>query len=367
MKIESQLRSYRSTPRTITKTGKTQARAFQQALDALPQEPKDTFTPSCRVPTAEELLAGAPAVRPAVGGAGNRAPQAAAPASPTEILPGDTTEVKLAKLQKMAEEADYTGMSYGEIYTAIWSRYNNAFDGNMPAILIGVVPSTEWGDILNQFRRECRHNVTYPLQEEFRRNTGISVSSGASGEWSEIVHNREIYHEYVRSNYGNFDAQALGYGDMTIEEREQAIRQKYAGQDTLRGFLNMQGELYFSGVLGSKLGTEGAWAFVSAIGNQLPFTYFFEDCLKGPLWEISQSRWDAALDGKFDAHAFAADMREYLKTANFSGWNFDIVGAISQGIDYLLEATAKAQLAQQEHRAEQEKQARQAEQAKQVE
>ena len=310
---------------------------------------------------------GASAARPAVEAVSNAAPQAAAPASPTEILPGDSTEVKLAKLRQMAEEADYTGMSYGEIYTAIWNRYDEAFDGSIPAVVIGVIPSPEWCDILNQFNGEYRHNVLYPLQKEFRLNTGIDVSTWSKDNYAQHERDIDAFHEYVRSNYGNINAQALGYGGMTTEEVEQAICQKYAGQDTLRGFLNMQGELYFSGVLGNKLGTEGAWAFIFAIGNQLPLTYFFEDCLKGPTWEISQSRWDAVLDGKFDAHAFAADMREYLKNANFSGWDFDIEGAISQGIDYLLEAVAKAQLAQQERHAEQEKRVEQAELLKQAE
>ena len=372
MKIESQLRSYRGTQRTVTKTDYTQAGKFQQALGALPQEPKDTFTFSGRAPAAEEApvstaALGSSAPRPAIQNADNAAQQTAAPASPTEILPGDTTEVKLAKLRQMADEADYTGMSYGEIYTSIWNRYNDAFDGNMPAIAAYFIPSPEWIDISNQFHDEYRHSILYPLQEEFRLNTGISVSTWSKDNYAQHERDMDAFHEYVRSNYEDFSTQALGYGGMTTEEIEQAICQKYAGKDTLRSFLNMQGELYRSGVLTSKLGGEGAWAFMSAMKRQLPLTYFFEDCLKGPTWEISQARWDAVLDGRFDAQAFAADMREYVKTANFSGVNFDIQGAISQGIDYLLEATAKAQQAELDRHAEREKQAEQAELVKQAE
>ena len=366
MKIESQLRSYRGAPRTVTKTDKTQAGKFQQALAAAPQEPKDTFTLSSRAPAVEETPA-VPDMRPPIEEVDNAAPQSTAPASPTEILPGDTTEVKLAKLRKMGEEADYTGMSYGEIEAAIWNRYNDAFDGNMPAISICVIPSPEWIDINNQFNDEYCHNILYPLQEEFRLSTGISVSTWSKDNYDQHERDMDAFHEYVRSNYEDFSTQALGYGGMTTEEIEQAICQKYAGKDTLRSYLNMQGELYRSGVLTSKFGLEGATAYINAIGNQLPLTYFFEDCLKGPTWEISQSRWDAVLDGKFDAQAFAADMREYLKTANFSGVNFDIQGAISQGIDYLLEAVAKAQQAELERHAEREKQAEQAELVKQAE
>lgn len=372
MKIESQLRSYRGTQRTVTKTDYTQAGKFQQALDALPQEPKDTFTFSGRAPAAEEApvstaALGASAPRPAIEDVSNAAPQAAAPASPTEILPGDTTEVKLAKLQKMADEADYTGMTYSEIYTSIWNRYNDAFDGNLAAYITFPGLSPAWSSVNNQFWHEYDINVHFPLKREFEAETGINISTWSKSEWPEHERNMELFGEYVRSKYGTFYDQALGYGDMSIEEREQAICKKYAGKDTLRDFLSMQGELYRSGVLTSKLGGEGASAYISAIERQLPETYFFDDWFKGDVMHISQSRWDAVLDGKFDAQAFAADMRESLKTTSFSGVNFDIQGAISQGIDYLLEATAKAQQAELDRRAEREKQAEQAELVKQAE
>ena len=51
-------------------------------------------------------------------------PQAA---DPNEILPTDSTEVKLEKLRRIAETADYTGMSYGEIYKTVLDRYQQAF------------------------------------------------------------------------------------------------------------------------------------------------------------------------------------------------------------------------------------------------
>lgn len=98
----------------------------------------------------------------------------------------------------------------------------------------------------------------------------------------------------------------------------------------------MQGELYQSGVLSSKLGRDGASTFVFAIVQQLPETYFFDDWFKGDTVHILQSRWDAALDGKFDVRAFASDMRATLRNTTFSGWDFDIEGTISKGIDYLL-------------------------------
>lgn len=330
MKISDYFRGWNG-PRTVTKTDRTGDGTFQQLFDAAAQEPRDTFTLSSPAPAAEEppIISKEPTVTPA--------PQTADTASATGIHPKDSIDVKLAKLRQMAEEADYTGMSYGEIYSAIWDRYNEAFDGNMPAITATIgVAIPDWDDIHTQFVDEYCHNVLYPLREEFRRNTGISVSTWSKDNYAQHERDMDTFHKYVQFKYGDLHAQALGYGGMSTEEIEQAICQKYAGKDTLRDFLNMQGELYRSGVLSNKLGSEGASAYLSAINSQLPKTYFFDEFIKGTVMDISQSRWDAALDGRFDAHAFAADMRESLKTANYSGWNFDIAGAISQGIDYLL-------------------------------
>ena len=37
-----------------------------------------------------------------------------------------STEAKLAELREIAKNADYTGMSYSEIYKTIYDRYNEA-------------------------------------------------------------------------------------------------------------------------------------------------------------------------------------------------------------------------------------------------
>lgn len=271
----------------------------------------------------------------------------------TEIFPGDSIDVKLAKLQKQAEEADYTGMSYGEIYSAIWNRYNDAFDGNWAAILS--FPSIqEKGDLVTYyFRRECSCNVNGPLRLEFKAETDINIMTWSKAEWDQHERDVNAYREYVLSKYGNIHAQALGYGDMTIKETEQAICEKYAGKNTLRDFLKMQGELFQTGVMTDKLGGDGASAYWRVLDEQLVKTYFpdvYYDFDNDLPMNIPQYRWDAVLDGKFDARAFAADMRETLKTMNFSGWDFDIEGAISKGIDYLLEAVARAQQAEQERK-----------------
>lgn len=96
MKIESQMQSYRGVPRTVTKTDRTGDGKFQQLFDAAAQEPRDTFTMSSPAPAAEEtpIVSRGPTVTPA--------PQTAATASATGIQPGDSIDVKLAKLRQMA-------------------------------------------------------------------------------------------------------------------------------------------------------------------------------------------------------------------------------------------------------------------------
>lgn len=354
MKIESQLRSCRSTPSTVTKAGKTQSGKFQQALDAVPEEPRDTFTLSSRAPAVEETPA-MPEVRPVIQDIDDAAPEAAASASATEILPGDSTEVKLAKLHQALEEADYTGMPFDEILCDIYKRFNDAFNGDMPLILtFCYVNGPERCDISNQFWDETRDHVWIPMRREFEAKTGIRGANDYPADFG--TKESKAYAEYASSKYGNMRVKMLGYGDMSIEEAEQAILKKYAGKDTPRDFLNMLGELHQSWVLSSKLTGWGATACVEAVDKQMLKTYFPDHYLglhgESP-WDITQAQWDAVLDGKFDIRAFAADMRESLKNSNYFGYNFDIEGAISQAINYLLEAVDKSQLASHERLTEQ--------------
>lgn len=343
MRIENQPRSYGSAPSAVTKTGAARAGKFRQILAAAPQEPKDTLTISHRAPAAEETPAGAAASDAA--GVGKAAPQAAPSGSATDIRPGDSAQVKLAKLQQMAEEADYTGMSYGEIYTAIWNRYDQAFDGNWAAIYTfnQIMGPIDGYAADQQFRTEIQRNISIPLKLEFKEETGIDVMVWTKEEWPQHDRDVEAYREYVVSKYGNLHAQGCGYGDMTMEEMEQAIYKKYEGKDTMRDFLNMQGELFHTGVMTDKLGVDGRHAYWEAMNGQLTKTYFFDDYMNTTSMDISQARWKTVLDSKFDAHAFASDMRESLENTSFSGWDFDIEGAISKGIDYLLEAVEQTE------------------------
>lgn len=309
MRIENQPRSYGAAPRAAAKTS-AQPGTFQRAIASVPQEPEDTLTISNRAPAA------------------------------SDIQPGDSTQVKLAKLQQIAEEADYTGMSYGEIYTAIWNRYDKAFDGNWASIYTfnQIMGPVDGYAADQQFRSEIQRNISIPLKREFKEKTGIDVMVWTKEEWPQHERDVEAYREYVLSKYGNLHAQGCGYGDMSIGEIEQAIYKKYEGKDTLRDFLNMQGELLHTGVITDKLGADGRRAYWQVLDDQLTRTYFFDDYMNTAAMNISQARWDAVLDGKFDAHAFASNMRESVKNAS---WSIDMEKVINKGIDYLLESVGQ--------------------------
>ena len=285
-----------------------QSGKFSDALAAQTAKPRtDTLEISC------------PA---AVDTAQSEAVKAAGPAP--EILPTDSVQVKLEKLRQIAEQADYTGMSYKEISDAIWKRYNDAFDGNMAAITTFPSPP-DWGRINNQFVEEWVQAVEYPIQREIRKDTGLEP--GDKG-----------YMEYRCSRYGSAHFMTQ-YDGLSVEEKEQAILEKYAGKDTLLDFLNMQDELHRAGVLGHKMGGKAMSQYFWAIQDQLKHSYFFDNFLTGA--PIRQKQWDAALYGKFDVHSFAAGLKEHMQHLTFSGFDFDVAGAVSKGIDDLIAALEK--------------------------
>ena len=93
-------------------------------------------------------------------------------AGPGVILPADSIQTKLEKLQKIAEAADYAGMDYEEIYCAIWDRYQKAFGGKMPAITSCLIGGEDWAEINNQFVREVNQAVYDPLFRSEERRVG---------------------------------------------------------------------------------------------------------------------------------------------------------------------------------------------------
>lgn len=236
-----------------------------------------------------------------------------------KILPGDSTETKLEKLRQIADSADYTGMSYTEIYCDIWNRYNAAFGGNMSAITSGLWTPPEWCDINNQFSVETSKFVYNPLKKEIWKDSGLRRGD-------------EGYHEeYVAHGGKNFRIVALGYDAKTYEDLEEAIAQKYVGKNRLLDFLNMQGELSATGVLDHKLGSEPAFWYEINLGEQLKFMFFPD-----PWAQPSQKEYDRALLCPLDVKVLSSAMRKTLSEAKFSGFNFDMEEVMDKAIDDLL-------------------------------
>lgn len=235
-------------------------------------------------------------------------------ARPPEILPTDSVQEKLEKLRQIAEQADYTGMSYKEIYTAIWDRYNAAFDGNMPAITTPTCIPDPNAAILNQFLSEVHCLVTYPMQQKIQQETGLTPG-------------KQDYNEYIRSRYGSFSCAALGYEDMTLEEREQAILEKYAGKDTLQDVLNRTGELILAGVLDYTGGADTEPRKLSPLDKHMYNTCYTE-------WGLSI---------RDELHPFSAGLRKPARPAVPAlSFSFDAEGgAKTKCLDDLLTALGK--------------------------
>ena len=357
MKIEGQAWGRSSYVKNQTVETK-QAGKFSDALAAQPRQ--DTLTILYRPPVeetvpaqAETAVASGPLPADVVqakrqeaelsGGllslfyrevAGGKADRALETSVVIDMFPSSTASsevrAKLAELREAAANADYTGMSYGEIGTAIWERYNAAFGGNMPAITTFFGPP-DWVDINNQFVVEFEHMVTFPVEREIWKDTRLEPGD-------------EGYDEYLYSQYGALN-RMKDYNGMSVREKEQAILEKYAGKDTLLDFLNMQGELSHAGVLSNKMGGKGASEYLWAIGNHLPYAYFFDNVLNNT--PISQRQWDRALYGQLDIHSFAAGLKEHMQHLSFSGFDFNVADVVTQGIDDLLAALERRDAAGQ--------------------
>ena len=252
-------------------------------------------------------------------------------AASAEIKPNDTTLVKLVKLKEIAANTDFSGMSYTEIYTNLWKSYDDAFGGNMPAIMSGLAQSQEKHSIHNQFMDDYEKYVSQPLRTQIFQETGC-------------VYGTDAYDEVVKEYIGDkeicpFDSIALGYGGMSIEEKEAAIYQKYAGKNTLQDFLNMQGELLKTGVLDNKMGPSTAFHFQFMLNYQLEWHFFPDNMLS--MENITQSQWDSVYNTSFDAVSFLTEMKDAIKHMTFSNFDFNVEEVLSQGIDDLLNKLAE--------------------------
>ena len=232
------------------------------------------------------------------------------------ITSADSTVTKLAKLQIIADNADYTGMSSEEIYAAIWQRYNEAFDGNMPAIYTHIVGGWEWQVIGNQYASEFPNDFYH---QEILEKTGVSFDDP---KFSKI---RAQYRFESASNF-------LGYAGMDNAEKEAAIIKKYSGGKTVLDFVNMQGEFIITGIIDAKIGSNSG-DYVNAASDQLKYSIFGEDVWR---FTIYQQDWNAVLFNEFDARSYYADLKGWINSATYSNFTFDIQGFLNRVVDELM-------------------------------
>ena len=264
---------------------------------------QDTITISAQAPAAAASLSvQAPAADQAVS---------AAEAVTVTILPTDSVQVKLEKLRQIDEASDYTGMSYLDIYTTIWERYNDVFDGKMEAITSCLIGGSDWIDINNQYGDEISHRAYYPMKHAAERG------------------------EYTGPT--DLHSQMLGYGEMSWVEKEAAIKEKYRGKNTLTDFLSMQGELERTGVIEHKLGPSGQFHYRAVLEIQLYKTCSPDKFDRGE--PLVQADIDAIADQPFDMKTFFKELKTLLANTTFSGpMAFNMEALISQEIDDLLSA-----------------------------
>ena len=272
------------------------------------------------------------------------------------ITVSNATCAKLKQLAELDTQADYTGMSPDEIYAEIWNRYDKAFDGNMIAIRGCVAGPSEWGEIGYQFYTEVTRHIFNPAANAAWKE-GVELDGRPYTEWTYekktdldrlcVEKADKIVHDAMMKT--------LGYDGMSFDERETAIREKYAGKNTTLDFLNLQSELSMSGVLIHKMGMDRADTYLAMMNNQFerafnPNYYMIVGHEKSSFMTADQ--WYRVADQPFDTAQFAAAMKDNLhRVSGHNGWTEDyvklleglfdhfITGAVDDSLDQLLGET----------------------------
>lgn len=240
------------------------------------------------------------------------------PESPSSSGVSASTEAKLAELREIAKNADYTGMSYGEISAAIWNRYNDAFDGNLGAF--SIAGDEEMCIINNQYVEEIRLYVETPLKEELANELGFTQEE-----------NRAEFQKYFRPRLDEINREKLGYDGMTDDETEAAILEKYKGKDSILDFLNMQAELRITGVLRNKMGEEAYGQYYGTLCRQVDQTYFPQNYIdRIPL--VPGEKYNV-FQQKFDPDFFFSEMKSAVQQSTFRYFSYDVKGVLLKSID----------------------------------
>ena len=135
----------------------------------------------------------------------------------------EDTGTKLNNISAAIKDTDYSGMTKAEIYADIEKKYEDAFDDFQISIATAI----------------CTDHIM--VNEHFYNELSNQ----------EIDIDMKLYKE------------AKGYTDMSYDEIEAEIKEKYAGKTGFSDQLNLFGELYKSGVLDNKYGSHEAFVIMS--------------------------------------------------------------------------------------------------------
>lgn len=244
----------------------------------------------------------------------------------------DETRAKLIELARINKQVDYTGMSYDEIYAEIWNRYDEAFGGNMVAIHGLVAGPPEWHVIYTEFDKELDEHIVEPE---------MALRKAMSGKTSYTPYeNSKLRSEVYGDCVSPARLKLLGYEGMNINEREAAIKEKYAGKNTTQDFVNMQSELHITGVLFNKMGILGMRSYIRMITHQFVRVcnpHYVSDIENGGVYGMSPEQWNRVADQPFDRAAFASKMREMLGNMRFEGYPVNFKDIILSAIDEFID------------------------------
>ena len=293
MRIENALQArpeYRKTTASATPS-----KTFGQVLEAKTQ---DRYVPSAPPPRTEAEFSLAERTRP------------------NGVTVSNACHAKLKQLAEIDAQADYTGMSPDEIYAEIWNRYDAAFDGNLIAIRGCVAGPAEWGEVGHQFYTEVTRHIFNPAINAAWKE-GVELDGRPYTEWTYEEKTDLDRSCREKADKVVFDAKmkVLGYDGMSFDEREAAIREKYAGKNTTIDFLKMQNELQETGVLNNKMGWESARLYRAMLEVQLE-DLFNPNSISAVGYEkhslMTADQWYRVADQPFDTAQFAAAMKDNL-------------------------------------------------------
>lgn len=257
------------------------------------------------------------------------------------VTVSNATQAKLKRLAELDKQSDYTGMSYDEIYAEIWNRYDEAFDGNMIAIKAYIAGPAEWTVINQQFYTEITHHIFNPAIIAARKE-GLELDGRPYTEWTDAEMDalNSSSRDKATKIVNDAKLKVLGYDGMNFEEREAAIREKYAGKNTTLDFLNMQSELSLSGVLRHKMGKERAGTYCAILNNQFesafnPNYYMTVGDEKSSF--MTPDQWYRVANQPFNTAQFAAAMKDNLhRVSGHNGWTEDYVKMMEGFFDHFI-------------------------------